>query len=443
MPFPPDRKIGILEQDSPALPLPPLNIFVSSGFLKETFDIRWTLPGELQANSRFDLLGVNIYRSFDSEYGPYERLNTVPVGAAYWRDSTRTVLALQEDVSKNFFFRGPSSDGDGRYEFRTRYNPIVIYPSPGSANITNLNVQVTVDGVPAFVESINATRGEVELRREPTFDVASQIQTNAVLPKDPNSIVLATYRYLSNQVPTTLAQRIFYRITTVAYDADSGQLLETRLEDAAIANNFEIEKLDYIWREAIRRQRWMLEQGGERVKLMIRRAAGPKCGCYSSLHRQPSADCLVCYGTGIIGGYDGPYDIDISPDDAAKSIAQSARGRTVEHSYEVWALPSPLISQRDFIVKLNGDRYAVGPVRMPSNRGMQLAQFFNVSKFDESDIRYQVPVLDTSVLVAPQTRYTIPGKGNATPMVTEAASIPDEREIRGTTVSYENANRRS
>lgn len=442
MPFPPDRNPGLLEQDYPALPLPPLNLFVSSGFLKETFDVRWTLPTELQANSKFDVIGVNIYRSFDSEYGPYERLNTTPVGSTYWRDSTRIVLALQEDVSRSFFFRGPESDGDGRYAFRTRFKPIVIHPSPGSANCTNLNVQVTVDGIPAFVESINATRGEVELRREPTFDVASQVKTDAVLPKNPDAIVLATYRYLTNEVPTSLAQRIFYRITTVAYDASSGQLLETPLQEATVANNFEIEKRDYMWNEAMRRQRWMLEQGGERVKLMIRRAVGPKCGCNSSLHGQPLSDCPVCYGTGVIGGYDGPYDVGISPDDAGKKISQSARGRTVEHSYEVWALPNPLISQRDFFVKLNGDRYAVGPVRMPSYRGMQLAQFFNISKIDESDIRYTVPVLDTSVLVAPQTRYTVPGRGDATPMITEIATIPDEREIRGTTVAYANAQRR-
>jgi hypothetical protein len=443
MPFPPDRfPPDILEQPYPALPLPPLNVFVSSAFLKETFDIRWTLPSELQANSKFSILGVNIYRSFDSEYGPWERLNNVPVGSTYWRDQTRTVLALQEDVSQNFFFRGPTSDPDGRYAFKTNFNPIVIYPSPGSENVTNLNVQVTVNGVPAFVDSINAPRGEVELRREPTFNVVNQTLTDAVLPKNPTDVVLATYRYLSNQVPTTLAQRIFYRITTVAFDPGTGQLLETHLSMATATNNREIEKLDYMWREAVRRQKWILEQGGERVKVMIRKATGRKCGCYSSYYRQPNADCVVCYGTGVIGGYDGPYDINIAPDDATKGITQQARGRTVDHTYEAWALPSPLMNQRDFIVKLNGDRYAIGPVRMPSNRGMQLAQFFEISKINESDIRYQVPVLNTAVLVAPQTRYTIPGKGDATPMMTDDPTIPAERQIRSATVAGANEQRR-
>ena len=78
-----------------------------------------------------------------------------------------------------------------------------------------------------------------------------------------------------------------------------------------------IEKLDYIWREAVRRNRWILDQGGERIKIFIRKAVGISCGCSSDTHRHPSATCEVCFGTGIIDGYDGPFDSIIAPDDAA------------------------------------------------------------------------------------------------------------------------------
>ena len=441
MSFPSDRPPHILEQQYPAAPLPPLNVFCTSGFTQGTFDIRWSGPSELQANSRFNVVGVNVYRSFDSEFGPYFRMNTIPVGANFYRDKTEIVVSLQEDVSRSFTARG-SSDPDGRYVFRTQFKPIVISPSLGSSNVTNLNVQVTVNGVPAFVESIQPQTGEVELRRYATFDVASQKTMAPVLPGPATDVVLATYKYVRNKVRTDLGQRIFYRVTTVALDAESGVLVETPLRSASQANNLEVEKLDYMWREAIRRQRWLLDHGGERVKLFIRRASGSRCGCSSSLHKQPSADCVVCYGTGILGGYDGPYDITIAPDDGPKKITQSNRGRTMEHTYDTWALPSPLLSQRDFIVKLNNDRYGIGPVRMPSNRGMQLQQFFPISHLDESDIRYKVPLPDPGPVVAMQTRYAVSGEGSSTPMVTERETIHDEREDRGSTVTHENVNRR-
>ena len=437
MPSPPDRPVHILEQNSPELPLPPLNLSCSSGFEKQTLDLRWTLSSDISANTKFDIIGVNIYRSFDSEFGPFYRLNTIPVGSTFFRDKTRTILALQEDISDLFVMRG-DTDPDGKWVFRVKNRPIVIHPTPGVPDITNLNVYVTINGVPAFVEHINSPTGEVELRRYPSFDVASQKLIPAVLPSSSSDVILATYRYISNEVVTSLASRVFYRLATVARDRSTGSLIETPLDRAAQTNNNEIEKLDWIWREAVRRNRFLLIQAGERVKAFIRNVVGSKCGCYSESNKQPANDCLVCFGTGVLGGYDGPYDIILAPDDGEKSISQSNRGRTFAHPYDTWTGPSPQLSQRDFIVKLNGDRYGLGPVRSPTSRGMQLQQFFTVSHLDEGDVRYKIPVIDAARLSAPQTRWIVPGKGGSTPMMTEREEIPDEREIRGGTVVFEN-----
>lgn len=443
MPFPPDRPIGTLELQYPALPLPPLNIMCSSGFELHVTDLRWTSPTEVPANTQFDIVGVNVYRSFDSEFGPYVRLNALPIGSDFYRDRLLIRVALNENVTESFIARG-DTDPDGRWIFKTQFKPIILdTTSAHSPNCTNLNVYVTVNGLAAFVESINAKMGEVELRRTVTFDVASQIQYPAVLPQNPADVVLATYRYyLEREVPSELDQKTYYRITTVAVDRETGALIETPLDRAAEANNRQVESLDYIWREAIRRNRWMLGNGGEPVKLFKMKVAGPKCGCYDYARKQPDASCLTCYGTSIIGGYDGPYDVLVAPEDGERSISQGNRGRTVQHPYDTWTGPSPLLTQRDFFVKLNGDRYGIGPVRMPSIRGMQLQQFFITSHLDTADIRYKVPVIQTETLVAPQTRYTVPGKGKAFPMLTDRETIPAERQYRGNSPTAENTNRR-
>lgn len=433
-----DRPPHVLETD-PALPLPPLNLSCASGFDKGTVDLRWTLPSDLSSNSAFGVLGVNVYRSFDSEYGPWVRLNSLPVGSTFYRDRTNIVLELQEDVSDRFVTRGVTDPG-GRWAFRVRKRPIHLEGQEWIPNVTNANVYVTVNGVPAFVESIDAYLGEVLLRDVPTFDPASQRMELPVLPSGSGDVVLATYKHVSNEVVTSLGRRIFYRVTTVATLSD-GSVGETPLDRAASVSNHEVEKLDYIWREAVRRNRFILDQGGERVKLFIRKSVGQRCGCWVPSHRQASSDCLGCYGTGILGGYDGPYDITVAPDNGQKSISQGNRGRTLSHDYDTWTGPSPLLSQRDFVVKLNGDRYAVGPVTSPSNRGMVLQQAFSISHLDESDIRYRVPMPDPSRLSAPRTRYAVPGGGSSTPMVTDRDSIPDEREVRGGTVTYDNTSR--
>jgi hypothetical protein len=72
---------------------------------------------------------------------------------------------------------------------------------------------------------------------------------------------------------------------------------------------------------------------------------------------------------------------------------------------------------------------------------MQLQQFFNIASLDETDIRYLVPVIDPFEIPYPQTIHVIPGQGQANPMMTERDVIPDDREVRGNTVTYENHHR--
>ncbi len=440
MPAPPDRRPpNVLEQILPALPLPPLNVQVSSSLVPQSLDVRWSSPSELAQNSCFNVVGVNVYRSFDSEFGPYFRMNPVPLGTNFWRDRTQVVLAVNEDVSRQFTTRGAPTDVADRWMFRTRHKKIVIYPSSGAANLTNLNVQVTVNGVPAYVENIYADEGIVELRHQPTFDVTNQTVNPVVLPLKESDVVLATYRHVADEVKTDLFQRVFYRVTTVAFDESARRLIETPLERASESNRDEVEKLDWIWTEAIRRNKWILNQGGERVKLFIKKGVGLECQCTPDTHRHPRATCLVCYGTGIIGGYDGPFDIVIAPDDGDRAITRQNRGLAGLHSYDTWTGPVPLVSQRDFVLKLNGDRYGIGPVRMPSNRGMQLQQFFSIARIEENDIRSRVPVPDPRFMRAPETRWTDPGKGDSTPMMTDDPGIPAGRQLRGRSVSWENA----
>jgi hypothetical protein len=247
-------------------------------------------------------------------------------------------------------------------------------------------------------------------------------------------------------VRTDLAQRIFYRVTTVGYpiscswaEATPDSLVETPIGHAAATNTIEIEKLDNYWREAVRRNRWILEQGGERARVYLRKVVGIQCSCYDQIHKQPLGDCHLCYGTGILGGYEGPYELILAPDDAERKVTQSELGRNVVHSYEVWTGPQPLLSHRDFILKIDGDRYSIGPVRRPTNRGTILQQHFTINYVDEKDIRYKVPVGDPVKFAATQFAPSGP-EFEANDQITEKTNIPDEREYRGRSLAWKNAN---
>lgn len=441
-----DRQPHDLELCQPEFPVPPLNLFLTSGYQPGVFDLCWDDPSVMSQNSLFVICGVNIYRSFDSEFGPYERVTSLPVGATFFRDRTDNVVVVEEAVDDSQWVLRGECTGSGpyapRYVFRTLRHPLVQPDSQGVPEFNRDSVQVTIDGEPAAIKRIHGPTGEIEIETRRFPEVGTQSLTDLPVPTE-GSVVKVTYRYNRTLIKTDLGTRVFYRVTTVGVPIRSNldviqpkDLRETSLERAAFTSSREIEKLDWIWRESVRRNRWILQQGGERVKVFLRKTVGQPCSCTEPTRKVPKNDCLRCYGTGIVGGYEGPYDVVVAPDDAERRIQRDKYGEQLKHSYEVWTGPSPLISQRDFVVKINGERYSVGPVRMPSNRGMVLQQHFTIGYINEKDIRYRV-LIDGVQPFANYVGQLVP------PHLDEAArtdkpNIPDERELRGRTKTWEN-----
>jgi hypothetical protein len=214
--------------------------------------------------------------------------------------------------------------------------------------------------------------------------------------------------------------------------------IETPLDEVSARSGFDIEMLDYIWREAILRNRWILEQGGERVKVFIRKWMGAKCSNYQYNYGQSHNSCTTCYGTNIVKGFEGPYDIIIAPPETEKMIELMDMGLHMRYDWETWTSNYPLINPRDFIVRQNNERYVIGPVNPQGQRGVIFQQHFTMSYVDMGDIKYQVPITggETGVPASyDQYRQTAPT--DAAPVINDKPEIPKERIIRGRTVTFE------
>lgn len=414
-------------------------------------------PGK--SNSAWDIIGVNIYRSETGERGPYFRVNRFPIGTQFFRDRTDVVavenLVVRWDV--DWVYKGDAPN-QALWRFRVRNFPIAKADGGNKLADAPSDVEVYIDGVRAQVAQVFGQSGEIDLSTSPTWDPSTEKWIYPPVPaEDGSSAVTVSYSWRRNPLVTNLdaIAKVFYRIAAVAIDptgtTPSG-LVETPLGHCPPVAAINSERFDYIWKEAVRRNRWILEQGGERVKLFIRRVTGNPCGCVwdsrlEAYSKQPINHCLSCFGTGFLGGYEGPIDVIIGPDESDRRVTQTPNGRRLESTYEVWFGPSPMVSQRDFIVKQNGERYSIGPVRRTQVRGLVLQQSFQIGYLDSGDIRYRVPMVGLEELAWPETRYTSPEDApcveadpyplgysyQATPMMSEAAKIPDGREQRGRT----------
>ena len=465
------------ETSSTDYPIAPANPMVQSPFIRGVLDIRWDPPTQLARNSPFNVVGVNIYRSEGSDRGPYFRVNEYPVQGTFYRDRTDYAL-IQEVVDWNtsWIFKGDAPN-HYRWQLKTKNTISKKYDSaagdePNWASDPR-DVLVYIDGQQTDVDSVFGKTGEVTLVNEPSFDIATETQINKPLFNEFSAVEIHYYTP-KNYLNSGLDRYLHYRLTTVVTDSTVPEgVRETPLAYATTVSNHEIEKLDYIWREAVRRNGWILQQGGERVKIFVRKICGIPCDCGRPARQidfdgQHKNSCTICFGTGYVGGYDGPYDSIVCPDDSERRMVQSARGRSKSQTQEVWTGPSPILTQRDFLVKQSNERFSIGAVRRPSNRGNILQQHFSMNHLDEGDIRYQVPIYGTTDLAYPATRDAhipmprIPidggpsvekqenwedstgpnpeGPFNITPMGTEKPEVPDSVEQRGRTRTWEDQN---
>jgi hypothetical protein len=245
-----------------------------------------------------------------------------------------------------------------------------------------------------------------------------------------------------HEVLSRLQQRIFYKVTTVAVDPkDNSKRIETPLDEMEYRSTFDIEEIDYIWREAMLRNHWILEQGGERVKVFVRKSMGERCPEYEEAYGQSQNDCPICFGTSYVGGYDGPYDVIIAPPEAEKSIELLDMGLRINYEYESWTMAFPMIRERDVVVRQNNERYVIGPVNYQGSKGATYQQHFRMSYVDEKDIRYKIGIPGGETQVPEDWDRYRSGNVGPTPASPERPVKPEidkAKLVRGRTVNFEN-----
>ena len=432
--------------DTPlSLPLGPKNLHVTSPYLIGVIDIRWDNPAVYAEHNDLDVLGVNIYKSYDTPEGPYTLINTTPLGALYTRDQTREVFISQEDpMAGGRIIMGTNSTGD--WVLHTYNRPIIIPGTKGEIAQHPKHVKIDIkptstdafQTVPAF--RVVGETGEIFLITGKVYNHTTNRLDPPVLP-DPNrgGEIRVSYYYIENRIQTDIYRKIYYKATTVAENPDTHELKETPLNECEAVSLYDMEKIDWIWAEAIRRNRWILEQGGERVKLFIRKWSGIQCSCWDEQYGQALSDCVICLGTGYVHGYEGPLDIIVAPPETEKAVDLLDAGLHVSYEWNTWTGPYPLLTDRDFIVRQNNDRYSVARINAQGSRGAIYQQHFTMNHLDQKDIRYRVPI-NGGLVDTPESwnAYRTGKPSDAAPVIPHKPEIPDQYEYTGRSVTFEN-----
>lgn len=426
------------------IPLAPKNVFITSPYLIGAIDIRWDSPSLYAENNEVNIIGINVYRSYGTPEGPYFKLNDTPIGALFYRDETREIWVDREDpIAGGRLIPGTNANGD--WIVHTYYKPIVIQGTNGE--IANHPQHVIVEIKETSIDDFKVVRafkvvgetGEIFLINRKVFNHQFNRLDPPILPDlNRGGEIRVSYTYINNYIATDINRIIYYKCTTVARNSN-GEVIETPLDEVEAYSLYDMERIDWIWAEAIRRNKWILEQGGERVKVFIRKWFGERCSCWDEQYRISKNDCPICYGTSYVGGYEGPYDIIIAPPEAEKTVQLLDMGLHISYDWNTWTGPYPLLNDRDFIVRQNNDRFSIAHVNPQGSRGAIYQQHFMLSPLDKKDPRYRVPIYLGQGQVPPSwNAYREDKPCDASPIIPDKPEIPDQYQLRGRTVTFEN-----
>ena len=376
------------------------NLLVLNSSYVGSHDLWWAEDGDAK-------VGYSVYRAFDHP-SRWVRLNAAPWAGHFYRDMSSLAQVTYDVQPQDFIEAGEL----GRWAFRIPDVPYatadaaraVVSDSPDDVSVTvSVSGDPAVDGMtfrPIKVEGFDRT---VYMQMDNTLPGGGAVSDLALVNDgdvsvaDWSAVTLwrATYKKLVNFVDIYAAlNRTYY--TVVPVGADGRDRHEPGAPGSVVRNTQEVDDIDWVFQEMVRRNQYLFETTGEPAYLLFRKWRGEPCGCvYGS--QQPKTGCPVCFETGFVGGYIGPYDFLFVPPDSALSAELDEGGIKVTRQSRSYLTRTPIVQMGDLVVRRNGDRMVVSDVVYKMPRGVILQQDFTVSLLPPGDTRYLIPVVNTGL----------------------------------------------
>lgn len=166
--------------------------------------------------------------------------------------------------------------------------------------------------------------------------------------------------------------------------------------------------LEWYFLSIREKNKWILNQGGERVLLYKRRYEGQRCPLFDTdRHTSAQHGDEICYGTGWIAtdakidgvnpggpyyGYFQPIEIVVSLlSSGPTDLALTDYGQQRIYKPHSWTSFEPLLTPGDVIVRRNNERFNITEVFPRRWKHYVLHQDFEMTEIERGSIIYKLP----------------------------------------------------
>lgn len=399
------------------------NLLIIDSGMVGSHDIWW-------ADSKDATKGYNVYRAYDYPTNWVKLNQHGPWLGHFYRDMTTLTQVTYSVQPQDFIEKGEV----GQWVIRLPDVPYTTVHN-GRVNVSNSADDVTVitDGISRRPTSVNAFDRTVTMLIDNTLaqggavSDTAQANTGDVSVTDYNGVQQwqVVYNKLTNYVDIYAAlNRTYYTVVPVG---DKGELHAPGEKGTIVKNTQEVDNIDWVYEEMVRRNEYLFETTGEPAMIMFRMWRGERCGCTFG-SEQPKTGCPICFETGFVGGYIGPYDFLFVPPDSALVRVLDEGGIKTTRDSRSYMTRTPIIQDGDLILRANGDIMVISNVVYKMPRGIILQQDFTVQLLPPGDTRYLIRTRPSPLptLYNPVVRPDpLDGKGTGQP-VFDPRTVPSQ-----------------
>lgn len=203
-----------------------------------------------------------------------------------------------------------------------------------------------------------------------------------------NKSPIKTNRYDDTSVSLNPNARYWYKVSTLAYFND-GSVTESILSEPVM---YQVKNENKWFDKINERNMWILKNTGVLMDLYIRKSEGERCpNCWDDIRGQSSNNsCKVCFGTGIVGGYEPAYQLYVRQKPATQQLDLTTHGYSFNSTPGSWTISSVQIRNRDILINPEGRMFSVTNSHVNHAAGYLFHQELQMKELDPMDERYNI-----------------------------------------------------
>lgn len=144
---------------------------------------------------------------------------------------------------------------------------------------------------------------------------------------------------------------------------------------------------DHLWSIAFKNY-------GEDVFILTKKRVGKRCVCYDPNSGVPSSDCVNCFGTGYLGGFNF-YESKAIFYRSELRFREDQWGVGITQSPRVYLPPYPIVNPFDILVrKASLERFFVFPVEFVNIQISPLHQVVHIERIPLDSVYYKIKLVE-------------------------------------------------